>query len=51
MLSTACAPEPSGRAGLGNLRVGFLVDVIGCTLGMGGWRENSAVVVLENFQP
>ena len=41
----------SGRAGLRDLRGGFLVEVIGGSLGMGGCRENGAVVVLENFQP
>ena len=41
----------SGRAGLEDLRGGFLVEVIGGSLGMGGCRENGAVVVLEDFQP
>ena len=41
----------SGRAGLRDLRGGFLVEVIGSSLGMGGCRENGAIVVLEDFQP
>src|ERR1035438_7923643 len=41
----------SSRAGLGNLRGGFLVEVIGCSLGMGSGGKNGAVVVLQNLQP
>ena len=41
----------SGRAGFGSLRGGFLVEVIGCSLGVSGCRKNGAVVVLENLQP
>src|SRR5258708_27271820 len=41
----------SSRAGLGDLRGGFLVEVIGCTLGMRSCRKDGTVVILENFQP
>jgi hypothetical protein len=45
------AGSKSSRTGLGNLRGGFLVEVFGWSLGMGGCGENVGVVVLENVQP
>jgi len=38
----------SCRASLGNLRGGFLVEVISGSLGMGGGCKNGAVVVRED---
>ena len=43
--------EGSSRAGLWDLRGGFLVEVIGCSLGISGCRKDGAVVILENLQP
>jgi len=34
-----------------DLRGGFLVEVIGCSLGMSGCRKDGALVILEDFQP
>lgn len=41
----------SGRAGLRNLRGGFLVEIMGCFLGVSGCGKYGAIVVLENLQP
>jgi len=41
----------SSRADLLDLRGGFLVEVIHCSLGMSGCREDGTVIILENFQP
>ena len=35
----------------GTCSAAFLVEVIGCTLGVSGRRKDSAVVILENLQP
>jgi hypothetical protein len=39
----------SSRAGLGKLRGGSLVQIIGCSLGMSGCRKDAAAVIFENF--
>jgi hypothetical protein len=39
------------RAGVPDLRGGFLVEVVGGTLSVSGCRKNSAIVILQNFQP
>ena len=39
------------RAGLGYLRGGDLIEVIGCTLGVSGCRKDGTVVSFENLQP
>jgi hypothetical protein len=41
----------SSRQDLGNLPGGFLMEIIGCSLGMCGCRKNGAAVTLENPQP
>jgi hypothetical protein len=45
------AETNSSHAGLGNLRGGYLMEIIGCSLGMCGCRKNGAAVTLENPQP
>jgi hypothetical protein len=40
----------TSRAGLWDLRRGFLVEVIGWTLGMCGCCKDGTVVILENFR-
>jgi hypothetical protein len=37
------------RAGLGDLRGGDLVEVIGCTLSVSGCRKDGTVVSFKNF--
>jgi hypothetical protein len=53
---TSCCEQTNrrsrlSRAGLGCLRGGDLVEVIGCTMGVSGCRKDGAVVSFENLQP
>ena len=49
--STSVASLDRRRAGPSDLRGGFLVKVVGCSLGMSGCRKDGTVIILEDFQP